>query len=46
MPSMIQGYRSKRISHYLLVTAILEIAAAKINDITIYSACNFFKYAL
>ena len=36
-------FASKRISHRLLVTATSGTAAAKINGITIHSACSFSK---
>jgi hypothetical protein len=41
--AVIELFASKRISHRLLVTATSGAAAARINGVTIHSACNFSK---
>ncbi|KAG7403652.1 ATP-dependent DNA helicase PIF1 [Fusarium oxysporum f. sp. rapae] len=41
--ALVELFASKRISNRLLVTATSGTAAARINGITIHSACNFSK---
>ena len=41
--AVVELFASKGVSHRLLVTATLGTAAAKINGVTIHSACNLSK---